>query len=225
MNQTNSESIMWEKLRNRKLWIKFQRQFPIYLFTENSWQDRYIIIDFYCSEKNLVIEIDGNIHNKSDIKNLDKTKEKYLLNQEYKILRFKNQEITDNIDIVIQKIVAIPPLLKREGVRGWVENKKNFIMRNESFQCENCWKEISKHPSWSARNHCNHCLYSKHLDLDSPWDRLATCHGLMKPVWIDNKKNKGWMIVHQCQKCDKKILNKLAEDDDMELFSGIRNII
>jgi len=40
----------------------------------------------------------------------------------------------------------------------------------------------------------------------------------MKPSGKDYKKNKGWMIQHTCQKCDKKILNKLAEDDNIEVF-------
>lgn len=93
-----------------------------------------------------------------------------------------------------------------------------FIMKNESFSCENCNKEIMKHPSWSARNHCPHCLYSKHLDKDFPWDRASECHALMKPVWKDHKKNKGWMVIHECIICWKKIPNKLAEDDNLELF-------
>ncbi len=93
-----------------------------------------------------------------------------------------------------------------------------FIMKNEEFTCENCKQKVSKHPSGSARNHCPFCLYSKHLDLDFPGDRLSTCYGKMKPVWKDQKKNKGWMISHECQTCHKKILNKVAEDDDMSVF-------
>lgn len=89
-----------------------------------------------------------------------------------------------------------------------------FKMLNETFICENCWKSITKHPEWSARNHCPYCLHSKHLDLDFPWDRLSECLRLMKPIWIDNKKNKWWMIKHECVKCGKQILNKLAPDDN-----------
>lgn len=96
-------------------------------------------------------------------------------------------------------------------------------MKNESFICENCKRTVSKHPSWSARNHCPFCLYSKHLDKDFPWDRKSSCHGLMKPVGKNYKKNKGWMIEHECQTCHKKILNKTAEDDDMEIFGNIGN--
>lgn len=96
-----------------------------------------------------------------------------------------------------------------------------FIMKNESFSCENCSQEISKHPSWSARNHCPSCLYSKHLDKDFPWDRASECHWLMKPVWKDYNKNKGWIVIHECQKCAKKIPNKLAEDDNVEVFGKL----
>ncbi len=89
-----------------------------------------------------------------------------------------------------------------------------FIMRNESFTCENCWKNVTKDKKWSVRNHCSFCLYSKHLDETFPWDRASDCAGLMRPIWIDNKKNKGWMIQHECTLCHKKILNKIAEDDN-----------
>jgi len=93
-----------------------------------------------------------------------------------------------------------------------------FKMINESFVCDNCSKEIKKHPEWSARNHCPFCLYSKHLDKDFPGDRLSECKWKMKPIWIDYKKNKGDMIKHKCLKCWKEILNKVAPDDDFLNF-------
>ena len=100
-----------------------------------------------------------------------------------------------------------------------------FKMINEAFECENCHSKVTKHPRWSARNHCPICLWSKHLDDKSPGDRKSTCLGLMKPIWIDHKKNKGTMIQHQCQKCKKKMLNQLAPDDDFLSFQKalIRN--
>ena len=100
-----------------------------------------------------------------------------------------------------------------------------FKMINEEFKCENCKNNIAKHPEWSARNHCPYCLYSKHLDDKSPWDRLSQCQWLMKPIWIDNKKNKWWMIKHKCNKCGKEILNKLAPDDNFLDFVKINNKI
>lgn len=90
----------------------------------------------------------------------------------------------------------------------------SFIMINENFECENCKQDITLHPTWSARNHCSKCLYSKHLDEKFPWDRASNCFWMMKPVWIDHKKNKWWMIKHKCQKCGKEILNQVAPDDN-----------
>ena len=88
-----------------------------------------------------------------------------------------------------------------------------FTMINDSFECENCGAQIEKHPEGSARNHCPVCLYSKHLDDTIPGDRASKCHGMMKPIWIDYKKNKGNMILHKCQKCWKEMLNKISPDD------------
>ncbi len=99
-----------------------------------------------------------------------------------------------------------------------------FKMINESFTCENCGKTIWKHPEWSARNHCPFCLSSKHMDKDFPGDRASTCLWIMEPVWIDNKKNKGWMIKHKCKKCGKEILNKVAPDDNfLDLIKKINS--
>jgi DNA-directed RNA polymerase subunit RPC12/RpoP len=94
-------------------------------------------------------------------------------------------------------------------------------MINEDFVCENCWEYIKKDNNWSVRNHCPKCLYSKHLDKDFPWDRKSNCFGLMKPIWIDYKKNKWFMIKHKCWKCWKEILNKLALDDNMDVYNNL----
>ena len=100
----------------------------------------------------------------------------------------------------------------------------NFIMRNETFVCENCNKKVNLHSEWSARNHCPFCLYSKHLDKNFPWDRESECWGLMRPIDIDYKKNKGYMIKHICVKCEKTILNKIAPDDNFLDFIQKRNL-
>ncbi|MCF8242437.1 MAG: endonuclease domain-containing protein [Melioribacteraceae bacterium] len=62
-NQTNAEAILWERLRNRKLsGYKFNRQFAI--FHDLTGRETFYIADFYCNEKRLVIEVDGEIHKK-----------------------------------------------------------------------------------------------------------------------------------------------------------------
>ncbi len=90
----------------------------------------------------------------------------------------------------------------------------SFIMRNETFVCKFCKKKVNIHPEWSARNHCPYCLYSMHLDKVFPWDRASNCGSLMKPIWLDYKKNKWYMVKHKCLKCSKEILNKVAPDDE-----------
>ena len=90
----------------------------------------------------------------------------------------------------------------------------SFIMRNETFTCKQCGKEVAPHPTGSARNHCPYCLYSLHVDAEFPGDRASSCHGMMRPIATDYRKNKGDMIVHECEKCGKKIPNTVAPDDD-----------
>ena len=46
----------------------------------------------------------------------------------------------------------------------------------------------------------------------------------MKPTWIDYNAKKGNMIVHECEKCEKKMKNKVLEDDDLEAYLGIQQI-
>ncbi|MBI5400346.1 DUF559 domain-containing protein [Candidatus Saganbacteria bacterium] len=61
--QTKSEAILWHEIRNRQLnGAKFFRQYPIVF----EWQarKRFLIADFYCHKANLVIELDGPIHEK-----------------------------------------------------------------------------------------------------------------------------------------------------------------
>ena len=104
-NMTESEKLLWEKLKSRNFhWKKFVRQSPIYIFTENSWLDRYLIPDFICFEDKLIIEIDWSIHDIEEIYQLDRTKEELLFKLWFKVIRFKNEEIFENIDLVLEKI-------------------------------------------------------------------------------------------------------------------------
>jgi len=103
-SMTKSEVILWQYIKSWKLWVKFLRQKPIYVFSENNWLDRFLIPDFYCYEKKLIIEIDWSIHNLEEILNLDIEKEKLLNNLWYRVIRIKNEEINNNIKTVLLKI-------------------------------------------------------------------------------------------------------------------------
>ena len=62
-NQTETEVMLWERLRNRKLnGFKFLRQHPIIYEQSNNQFPFFFVADFFCAEKKLVIELDGPIH-------------------------------------------------------------------------------------------------------------------------------------------------------------------
>jgi very-short-patch-repair endonuclease len=100
-NLTDSEIILWEKLRGRKLaGYKFLRQHPI-LYNGNIIRFNYFIADFYCNEKKVVIELDGPIHEANY--EYDQYRGSELQNLGIHILRIKNEELI-NINEVLEKI-------------------------------------------------------------------------------------------------------------------------
>ena len=103
-NMTESEVILWSFIKSWKLWINFLRQKPIYIYTEESWFDRFIIPDFYCFEKKLILEIDGGIHTIKEVYELDRYKETLLQNMWYTVMRIKNEDIKNNISSIIKQI-------------------------------------------------------------------------------------------------------------------------
>lgn len=96
-----------------------------------------------------------------------------------------------------------------------------FIARQEPFLCEHCGASVEPLPSGSYRNHCPNCLHSKHVDDAGPGDRESSCGGLMRPVMIEQSGKKGWLVTHVCNRCGKRIVNKLAPDDDMAVAARI----
>jgi very-short-patch-repair endonuclease len=102
---TDAEKILWEYVRDKKLWYKFLRQNPMYVFTENNWQNRFIVPDFYCAERKLIIEVDWSVHHEKEILDLDQIKEDLINKKWLQIIRIKNEDIFNNIDLVIQDIL------------------------------------------------------------------------------------------------------------------------
>lgn len=93
---------------------------------------------------------------------------------------------------------------------------KQFVKRDEEFECENCHKKVSK-LSYTSRDHCPYCLCSKHVDI-LPGDREENCKGLLKPIQVELDSKKGYVIVYKCTKCGKIRRNKAADDDNMDLI-------
>lgn len=95
---------------------------------------------------------------------------------------------------------------------------KKFNMIDEKFICENCGKYVEK-LKYSARDHCNYCLYSKHVDIN-PGDRLNDCMGLLIPIGAEKFKDT-YKIVYKCNKCNKIHKNIMAIDDNFDLLTEI----
>ena len=95
-NQTPQEGKLWAFLKDRRLKnVKFRRQHPIGNY----------IVDFFCEEKRLIIEVDGGQHNEQIHYEKDQIRDKFLKNQGYIIVRFWNNDIDENLDGVLNRII------------------------------------------------------------------------------------------------------------------------
>lgn len=91
--QTEAEQILWQKIKGSQLLdCKFRRQVPI---------DKYIV-DFCCLKKKLIIEVDGPIHELQ--KGRDINKDYVLSKYGFKVLRFSNDNIMNDMDSVLNEI-------------------------------------------------------------------------------------------------------------------------
>jgi len=91
-NSTKAEESIWNELRTKKLGFKFFRQYSV---------EGYVI-DFYCPEKRVAIEIDGGIHKFT--REYDEYRTKYLNVFGIKVIRFTNVETENNLSKVITSI-------------------------------------------------------------------------------------------------------------------------
>ena len=89
-HQTDAEMRLWHRLRGKQLGIAFRRQYPVGPY----------ITDFACTSLGLIIELDGGQH--ADAKDFDARRDAYLQAKGYKVLRFWNNEVMDNLDAVLR---------------------------------------------------------------------------------------------------------------------------
>ncbi len=93
-NSTPEERILWSKLRGKQLGYRFHRQHSIGPY----------IVDFYCASHNLIVEIDGFHHNLNENHIYDIERTEFLNSFNYRIIRFTNPDIQQNIQEVLNKI-------------------------------------------------------------------------------------------------------------------------
>ncbi|MFN8257097.1 MAG: endonuclease domain-containing protein [Bacteroidales bacterium] len=92
---TKAEQFLWEQLKNKQLNnSKFRRQHPINIF----------IADFYCHTAKLVIEIDGEIHNREENKDWDSGRTEEMERFGLKVIRFTNHQVLNDLSSVLIEI-------------------------------------------------------------------------------------------------------------------------
>lgn len=92
-SMTESERIIWSRIKSDKPGFRFRRQFSM----------GYYIADFYCPKKKLVIEIDGAVH--SNQGKYDAIRDKFMKDFGMKVFRFRNDEVRNNLNVVINEII------------------------------------------------------------------------------------------------------------------------
>ena len=94
-NMTPAEKLLWQRLRNYQLdGFYFRRQHPI----------KYFIADFYCAKADLIVELDGGVHNSPDNKEWDINRTAELEKYGITVIRFTNEEVMNDTENVIRKI-------------------------------------------------------------------------------------------------------------------------
>jgi len=94
-NMTKAEIILWSKLKGKQLGYKFRRQHGI---------GKYIV-DFYCPELKLIIEVDGDTHGFYNQIVKDKERQIFLENLGFAIYRYTNNDIINNLDGVLDDLI------------------------------------------------------------------------------------------------------------------------
>ena len=94
--------------------------------------------------------------------------------------------------------------------------QKRFVKNDDSFVCAHCGREVPP-LGYTSRNHCPHCLWSLHLDVN-PGDRASDCKAPLEPVTAEPDPKRGFIITHRCTGCGALRRNKAADDDNRSLI-------
>ena len=179
-NPTPAEDIMWQNLRNKKQGVNFRRQHSIGEF----------IVDFVCLRENLIIEIDGSIHDIQEQKEYDEMRTEYLKIFGFRMIRFSNDEVIHGLNSVLRNIQnnltsddtrkVVSPLSSGEGsgvrplrydyntMPGWAGSSWYFL-RYMDPNNSNVFADRQKIDYWNqvdlymggAEHGTGHLLYSR----------------------------------------------------------------
>jgi very-short-patch-repair endonuclease len=91
---TPAEARLWSALRRNALGVRFRRQHPVHPY----------VADFACFTHKLIIEVDGSMHEGNEAVARDARRDERLTREGWRVLRYTNLEIFDDLDVVLEEI-------------------------------------------------------------------------------------------------------------------------
>ena len=89
---TRTETRLWDRLR--PLSVRFRRQEPMGSY----------VVDFVCHRANLIVEVDGGVHDRTDVAVRDLKRDAWLASQGYEVMRFSDKAVAENVETVVSAI-------------------------------------------------------------------------------------------------------------------------
>ena len=106
-NMTDSERLLWSRIRRKQL--------KGYQFYRQKTVGNYIV-DFYCPSANIIVELDGGQHYSDLGRKKDKARDAYLLKQGFRVLRYPNWEVLNELNDVVEDICAHLPTAESPSI-------------------------------------------------------------------------------------------------------------
>lgn len=108
--------------------------------------------------------------------------------------------------------------------RPW-PNTAALNRAGEAFVCAHCGHTVPGHaPGTSQRNHCPHCLRSRHVDV-TVGDRRSLCAGTMDPISLWVRQGAELALLHRCRRCGVIRSNRVAGDDDRAALRALSQLL
>ena len=196
-NRTEAEERLWSAVRNNQLGFKFRRQHSIDQF----------IADFACLEKGLIVEVDGEIHNNPENKEYAEGRTFELKKKGFEIIRFTNEEVLTQLNVVIDKIKSIlstgSPLFRRGAggeaypyetttMPGWAGSSWYFLR----------YMDPKNDTAFASKEAVD---YWQNVDLYIGGSEHATGHLLYVRFWTKFLNDRGFIPVNEPAK---KLINQ-----------------
>ena len=141
-NATSAEACLWRSLKGKQVnGLKFRRQFGFGPY----------VLDFYCPEIRLCIELDGEIHKSYDVEMYDIARTEFLQNNNVHVIRFDNEVVFRNTNGIIEEIQRYYEEWKKE----YICSDKNITSRTKTTTAHTTPRSalplrLAKNPSRSA---------------------------------------------------------------------------